>query len=155
LEGRRLTGVPADAGDFIPVDGHGRVTGLEHVYAAGDGTAFPIKQGGLATQQADAVAETIAAAAGAPVTPEPFRPVLRGVLLTGGDDRFMRFDVAGGRGDPEVATHALWWPPTKIAGRYLAPFLFGRDELETSEHIRDEHLPVEADLGLVASASGP
>ena len=42
---------------------------LAGVYAAGDGTAFPIKQGGLATQQADAVAETIAAAAGAPVEP--------------------------------------------------------------------------------------
>ena len=47
---------------FVPVDPHGRVAGLERVYAAGDGTAFPIKQGGLATQQADAVAETIAAA---------------------------------------------------------------------------------------------
>ena len=70
---------------FIPVDEHGRVAGLDGVYAAGDGTAFPIKQGGLATQQADAVAETIAAAAGAPVEPQPFRPVLRGMLLTGGD----------------------------------------------------------------------
>ena len=39
---------------------------LEAVYAAGDATDFPIKQGGLATQQADAVAERIAARAGAP-----------------------------------------------------------------------------------------
>ena len=51
--------------------------GLAGVYAAGDGAAFPIKQGGLAAQQADAVAESIAAAVGARVTPEPFRPVLR------------------------------------------------------------------------------
>ena len=123
------------------------MTGLDGVYAAGDGTAFPIKQGGLATQQADAVAETIAAAAGAPIEPQPFRPVLRGMLLTGGDNRFMRNAVAGGEGEPEVASHALWWPPSKVAGRYLAPFLFDRDELDAIERIRGDHVIVEADLG--------
>jgi sulfide:quinone oxidoreductase len=146
LEGPRVPGVPADAAGFVPVDTHGRVAGLRRVYAAGDGTAFPIKQGGLATQQADAVAETIAAAVGAPVVPQPFRPVLRGMLLTGGDDRFMRNGVAGGEGDPTVASHALWWPPSKVAGRYLAPFLFDRDELEAVERIRGDHLSVETDL---------
>ena len=146
LEGMALPGVPADANGFIPVDTHGRVAGLPGVYAAGDGIAFPIKQGGLATQQADAVAETIAAAAGAPVEPEPFRPVLRGMLLTGGDDRFMRAGVAGGQGESDVASHALWWPPTKVSGRYLAPFLYGRDELAAIERIRGDRLPVEADL---------
>jgi sulfide:quinone oxidoreductase len=146
LEGLRIPGVPRDAGGFIPVDDHGRVTGVEAVYAAGDGTAFPIKQGGLATQQADAVAETIAAATGAPITPQPFRPVLRGILLTGGDNRYMKAAVAGGEGEPEVASHALWWPPSKVAGRYLAPFLFGRDELDEIEQIRGDHHTVEADL---------
>jgi sulfide:quinone oxidoreductase len=150
LEGMSIPGVPADTDGFIPVDTHGRVTGLEGVYAAGDGTAFPIKQGGLATQQADAVAETIAATAGAPVEPQPFRPVLRGRLLTGGDDRFMRSGVAGGHGEPDVATHALWWPPAKIASRYLAPFLFGRDELATIERIKGEHVSIEVDLAPVA-----
>jgi sulfide:quinone oxidoreductase len=156
LEGLRLPGVPVDAEGFVPTDRHGRVTGLEGVYAAGDGTAFPIKQGGLATQQADAVAETIAAAVGAPIDPEPFRPVLRGMLLTGGDDRFLRGAIAGGGGDARVANHALWWPPSKIAGRYLAPFLFDRDELEAVDRIRGDHLPVEAELdhsgGTVAPA---
>ena len=78
--------------------------GLAGVYAAGDGAAFPIKQGGLATQQADAVAESIAAAVGAPVTPEPFRPVLRAMLLTGGDTRYLQHAVAGGDGDGDIAT---------------------------------------------------
>jgi sulfide:quinone oxidoreductase len=146
LEGMRIAGVPADADGFIPVDEHGRVGALPGVYAAGDGTAFPIKQGGLATQQADAVAETIARAAGAPVEPKPFKPVLRGMLLTGGDNRFMRSGVAGGQGEPDFATHALWWPPAKIASRYLAPFLFGRDEVATIEHLRGDHLAVEADF---------
>ena len=126
------------------------MTGLDGVYAAGDGIAFPIKQGGLATQQADAVAETIAAAAGAPVEPKPFRPMLRGMLLTGGDNRYMRAGVAGGQGEPVVAAHALWWPPAKVSGRYLAPFLFGRDELAAIERIRGDRLQVEADLAPIA-----
>ena len=155
LEGLQIPGVPADADGFVPVDPHGRVTGLAGVYAAGDGTAFPIKQGGLATQQADAVAETIAAAAGAPIEPEPFRPILRGMLLTGGDNRFLRSAVAGGGGDARVASHALWWPPSKIAGRYLAPFLFDRDELETMERIRGDHLQVEAELDHAGVARPP
>jgi sulfide:quinone oxidoreductase len=128
LGGRALEGVTADADGFIPVDAHGRVSSLPDVFAAGDGTNFPIKQGGLATQQADAVAEAIAAEVGAPVNPEPFRPVLRGLLLTGGDDRYLRNTIAGGGGEGEVAAHTLWWPPTKIAGRYISSYLFGADE---------------------------
>ncbi len=57
---------------FIPIDEHARVRGLDDVYAAGDGTTFPIKQGGLGTQQADAAAEHIAAQLGAPVEPRLF-----------------------------------------------------------------------------------
>src|SRR5512132_1422572 len=60
----------------ISIDGEGRM-GVEDVYAAADITAFPLKQGGLAAQEADAVAERIAAQAGARVLPQPFRPVLR------------------------------------------------------------------------------
>ena len=127
--------------------------GLTGVYAAGDGTNFPIKQGGLATQQADGVAEAIAAAAGAPVKPEPFRPVLRGLLFTGGDDRFLRNVVAGGGGEGEVATHTLWWPPTKIAGRYISGYLFGRDEAQTIEAARTGHLEVELPLDSHAATS--
>jgi sulfide:quinone oxidoreductase len=123
LEGPDLPGVPTDPTGFIPADQHGRVPGLPRVYAAGDGTTFPIKQGGLATQQADAVAESIAAAVGACVTPEPFRPVLRAMLLTGGDTRYLQHMVAGGAGDGDMATHELWWPPAKLAGRYLSPYL--------------------------------
>jgi len=127
LSGPDLPGVPADPSGFILADPHGRVPGLARVYAAGDGAAFPIKQGGLATQQADAVAESIAAAVGAPVTPQPFRPVLRAMLLTGGDTRYLQYAVAGGEGEGAIATHELWWPPAKIASRYLAQYLLGRD----------------------------
>ena len=81
--GRRIDGVPADPDGFVEVDEHCRVRGLPGVWAAGDGIAFPIKFGGLATQQADAAAEDIAMHAGAILVPRPFRPVLRGRLLTG------------------------------------------------------------------------
>jgi sulfide:quinone oxidoreductase len=60
--------------------------------------AFPIKQGGIATQQADAVAQAIAAKAGADLTPQPFRPVLRGLLLTGAVPQYLRHEPTSGRG---------------------------------------------------------
>ena len=123
IEGPRLAGLPFDEHGFIPVDKHSRVIGVEDVYAAGDGTNFPIKQGGLGTQQADAAAEHIAARLGADVEVKPFRPVLRGKLLTGAEPVGMRHDLAGGHGEGLASAHHLWWPPDKVGGRYLAPWL--------------------------------
>ena len=108
------------------------MTGADRVCAAGDATSFPIKQGGLATQQADAAAGTIAQRLGARAAPRPFQPVLRGVLLTGGAPLYLRaeLDRSGRllamrqrRLRGSVSTRALWWPPGKIAGRYLAPYM--------------------------------
>jgi sulfide:quinone oxidoreductase len=124
LAGPSVRGIPSEHEGFIQTDAHGRVPGLDGVFAAGDATTFPVKQGGLAAQQADAVAEAIAAAAGAQIEPQPFRPVLRGTLLTGGAARYLRADISGGVGDDStVSDGALWWPPNKLTGRYLAPYL--------------------------------
>ena len=124
LRGPELAGLPRATGGFVPTDRHGRVPGLDGVYAAGDLTTFPVKQGGLAAQQADAVAEAIAFAAGAGVEPRPFEAILRGLLLTGGAPAYLRAELGGGRGETSLAANeALWWPPGKIVGRYLAPFL--------------------------------
>ena len=134
LVGPTLAGVPCDADGFLPTDAHGCVMGAHRVLAAGDATTFPIKQGGLATQQADAAAQTIAHELGAPLEPRPFKPVLRGLLLTGGAPLYLRaeLDLQGvrrsgvakrGRLTGEVSSRALWWPPGKVAGRYLAPYL--------------------------------
>jgi len=50
--------------------------------------------------------------------------VLRGVLLTGGLPRYLRSDISGAAGDDSTMSEgALWWPPNKLAGRYLAPYL--------------------------------
>ncbi len=131
VEGPGIDGLPMDSHGFITIDGHGRVAGAADVFAAGDATSEPIKQGGLATQQADAVAEAIAAEAGAPVRPRPFRRVLRGVVLTGEAPLFLRRDLDDDRpfsralrGAPEgISRSQLWWPSGKIAGRYLTGFL--------------------------------
>jgi sulfide:quinone oxidoreductase len=146
---RTVRGVPVDAAGFVPVDLNGAVQGAAALWAAGDATAFPIKQGGIAAQQADAAAESIAALAGAPVEPSPFRPVLRGMVLTGRGRQWLRRDLVAG-GEAETADsgddvrHALWWPPTKVAGRYLAPYL---TELQDADAMhRPEGHPVELDV---------
>ncbi len=124
LEGRRVAGVPHDAAGFIGTDEHGGVIGMEHVYACGDVTAFPVKQGGLAAQQADAAAEAIASELGADVEPKPFDPILRGTLWTGEEPKFLYGKLSGGHGETSVlADHAVWEHEGKIVGRYLAPFL--------------------------------
>jgi sulfide:quinone oxidoreductase len=146
-DGRRIPGLPDDGRGFVRTDQHGRVEGREDVYAAGDITTFPLKQGGIATQQADAAAESIAALAGAPVTPHPFRPVLRGLLLTGLSPRFM---AAGLLDDSsEVDTEPLWWPPAKIVGRHLAPFLATHLRLSAApppEALAASAVPVDVEL---------
>jgi sulfide:quinone oxidoreductase len=134
LVGVPIDGLPALHGDgLLRTDGFGRVDDLPDVYAAGDITAFPVKQGGIAAEQADAVAEMLASEAGADVTPSPFKPVLRGVLMTGEADRYLRAELTGGHGSTGAADdRALWWPPSKVSGRYLAPYLAGFEIATTS-----------------------
>jgi sulfide:quinone oxidoreductase len=143
--GPALRGLPYDVRGFIRCDRHGKVYGTANVWAAGDAIAFPVKQGGLASQQAVAAAEAIAAHAGAPVEPKPFRPVLRGVLLTGRGQAWMRKAPDSAAGEAE--RRALFWPPTKIAGRYLSPYLAQlADAAVTGDDARPDGKPVELDL---------
>jgi sulfide:quinone oxidoreductase len=117
LEGPAVDGLPADARGFIPVDRHCRVQGAPDVFAAGDATHFPVKQGGLACQQADAAAEASAARAGAAIEPRSDDAVLAGVLLTERDATVLL--RPGADAGARVAAQPLWWPPSKIAGREL------------------------------------
>jgi sulfide:quinone oxidoreductase len=145
--GRAPTGVAHDARGFIRCDGHGKIVDASTAWAAGDAIAFPVKQGGLAAQQADAVAEAIAARAGADVDPKPFRPVMRGVLLTGRGQAWMRNVTNGDAPDGEAERRALFWPPTKIAGRYLSPYLAELDDARAlGEAPHPSGQPVELDL---------
>jgi sulfide:quinone oxidoreductase len=126
LEGRRIGGIPHDAMGFVAVDEHSRVTGLRgRVFASGDVTAFPVKQGGIATQQADVAAEAIAAALGAPVAAQPFDPILRGVLWAGSEPRYVYGRPTGGRGETSSLSEQPQWAGRngKVIGRYFTPLL--------------------------------
>jgi sulfide:quinone oxidoreductase len=127
LVGPRVPGVPSDPAGFVPVDELTRVIGLDGIHAVGDIAAHWHKQGGLAAQQADLAATMIAAAAGAPVRPLPYRPILRGLLLTGGEVRYLRNDPHRGS---EASGEPLWWPPVKVMGRHLAPYLAAHLDLD-------------------------
>jgi sulfide:quinone oxidoreductase len=128
LYGPGVRGIPLAEHGFIRVDPHGRVPGVQHIYAAGDAIDFPVKQGGIGSQQADAVAHSIAAQAGAAIASEPFAPVLRGMLLTGEKPMYLSARITGGHGfSSQTTDEATWSPPSKIAARYLAPYL---DELD-------------------------
>jgi sulfide:quinone oxidoreductase len=121
LRGPQLTELPCDTDGFIPTDLRGAVRSVPDAYAAGDATSFPIKHGGIAVQQADVIAATIAARLGARVRPTTFRPILRGLLLTGEMPRFLQAKIGGGQGETSaVSVSPLWWPPSKIAGGRLA-----------------------------------
>lgn len=128
-----LPGVPRDpATGFIPTGSFGQVLGVEGIYAAGDATNFPIKQGGLAAQEADAAASAIAERAGAKAAAHQFRPVLRAALFTPWGPRYLR---CGADGDSVAASSILWWPPAKVGGKLLGPYLAkrsGHDEIASS-----------------------
>jgi sulfide:quinone oxidoreductase len=125
LEGRRIDGLSTDRDGFLQVDEHCRLAGEKRTFAAGDVTAFPVKQGGIATQEADVAAEAIAAAAGAKIEPAAFDPVLRGVLWTGAGSRYLYGRPTGGHGEvSKLSEKPLWAEPDgKIVSRYLSPFL--------------------------------
>jgi sulfide:quinone oxidoreductase len=125
LEGRVIDGVPRDQDNFVPIDEHGRVDGLERVYAAGDVSSLAFKQGAFASQQADAVAEAIAAALGAGITPSAAAPRMRAVLWTGQGPRYL----SNGNGGVDKAAsspsqrHLELLHNGRLTARYLSPLV--------------------------------
>jgi sulfide:quinone oxidoreductase len=115
LRGPQLSGLPHDSGGFVTVDGYGRVLGLDRVWAVGDMTTRPIKQGGLAAQQADVAAADIASRiAGADNEVHPYEPKLQGMLLTGADPLYLQpVPLAG--------------PRQKVVGAHFGPYLEALD----------------------------
>jgi sulfide:quinone oxidoreductase len=124
----RLSGIPARWWGFVPTDTFGRIEGISDVYAAGDMTTYPIKQGGLATQQADRIAHTIAASLGVPVDELRAANVLRARLLGGEQPLLLRTELDW-RGRPTAGTveygHESEGDGVKVFGRYLTHYLEG------------------------------
>jgi sulfide:quinone oxidoreductase len=134
LRGPRITGVPTDRWGFITTDALGAVTGLPDVYGAGDMTSFPIKQGGLAAQQADLIAQRIASENGAAVKELRVQHVLRARLIGGPHPIFLRaeLDEFGQATTATLQVKCLQdseslTSPGKVFGRYLTPYLHTRE----------------------------
>jgi sulfide:quinone oxidoreductase len=138
LEVPPLPGIPQRHDGFIPTDVRMNVEGLTRVWAAGDATWFPIKQGGLAAQQAQVASESIAVLGGAAVAVAPFRPVLRAALLTGSLPAYFRASMSPPGATSEASPRSLWWPAGKVAGRWLTPYLATRrDSPEPAKPLED------------------
>jgi sulfide:quinone oxidoreductase len=124
LEGPRIRGLPSDEEGFLPVDELGRVDGAPSVFAAGDATTFPLKQGGLATQQADAIAEYLASELEGRSPGPASAPVLRAVLFGGHEKRYLQAELGEALHETSICSSDPLWPESsKLVGRYLAPYL--------------------------------
>jgi sulfide:quinone oxidoreductase len=123
MAGPRISGLPCDPDGFVRVGADLHVDDDPDVFAIGDGIAGPHKHGGLAVLQADAVAQEIARRAGAAFAPRAYRPALHAVLRTEHGPRYLRAEPPGGGGECVVSDECLWWPPTKVASRWLTPWL--------------------------------
>ena len=124
LEGRRVTGIPTPSSGFVPTAGRGRVVGLDGVWAAGDVADGPVKQGGLAAQQADAAVHDILGIP--PGDGDLPSPVLRAALLGGRRPLYLRTPLdADGRPGPDgtASGESPWWPSAKVVGRHLTAWL--------------------------------
>lgn len=124
LAGPRLRGIPAGWSGFVATDAAGRVDGCPGVFAIGDMTDYPVKQGGLAAQAADTAGGAIAAGLGlGSAGAEP--RVLRAAMLGSDQPLYLRAELDD-RGRPvggEVTDELPWWPAGKIFGRHLSPVL--------------------------------
>lgn len=118
--GPGVEGVPADEDGFLTVDPYGS-TGMEGVVAAGDGTTFPIRQGGVAAQQGAVAAITLGRLLGADAEAVPFAPCLRGALPTAAGTLYLEHDLAAA--SARVSLDPLWDPPHRIAGVRLPALL--------------------------------
>jgi sulfide:quinone oxidoreductase len=127
LRGPRIPGLPGDEAGFVPTDDRARVERRERELAAGDVTAFPVKHGGIAAQQADVAADEIARALGFEHDGRPFRPTLEGTLLTGEAAHVIETSLAVG--PVGGARHQIFHersPLRKVSARHLGAYLEAR-----------------------------
>jgi sulfide:quinone oxidoreductase len=123
VRGPAIPGTNHDRRGFIRVDDGWRMRGTDRVWAVGDAVAYPVKFGGLATQQADLAAAAIARLAGAEVPKPPARLILRGTLMTGRIPRGMGPPPRSGA----VSRRPIWRPEDKVYGWYLSAYLGSLD----------------------------
>jgi NADH dehydrogenase FAD-containing subunit len=126
LRGRVPAGVPVNKEGFVPVDAHQRVPGASGMFAVGDVTSFRFKQGGLASEQADAAVEAIEQDLGARESAAPFPGIVQGILLTAGGRTPLRAQVTADTAE-SLPAEPLEGPAQKIFSRLLPDRLHSLD----------------------------
>jgi len=129
ITGPAVTGVPAGSRWFVPINERCVVPSTDgRVFAAGDTTDFPVRQGGIGAQQADTAAAGIAHLAGVADRPPPLHPVIRGVLLTGARPLYLAAKVVDGLGwQSETHEHPPWPAHEKVVAEELGDYLRRHD----------------------------
>jgi sulfide:quinone oxidoreductase len=123
--GPAVKGIAAGSRWFAPIDDWCVVPDTEgRVFAAGDATDFPVKQGGIGAQQADTAAAGIAHLAGLAARPPPLAPVIRGTLLTGTRPLYVAARVVDGLGwQSNIYEHPPWPSQEKIVAEELGDYI--------------------------------
>jgi sulfide:quinone oxidoreductase len=123
--GPAVKGIPAGSKWFAPINERCVVPATDgRVFAAGDVTDFPVKQGGIGAQQADTAAAGIAHLAGVGDRPPPLNPVIRGVLLTGTRPLYVAARLIDGLGwQSEIYEQPPWPAEEKIVAEELSGYL--------------------------------
>jgi sulfide:quinone oxidoreductase len=134
ITGPAVKGVPAGSRWFVPINEWCVVPSTEgRVFAAGDATDFPVKQGGIGAQQADTAAAGIAHLAGVVGRPPPLHPVIRGALLTGTRPLYVAAQVIDGVGwQSQIYKRPPWPAQEKIVAEELGGYLRLLDDQEDS-----------------------
>ena len=119
--GQAIIRVACDSSDILIT---GAVTAAQHAHLGRDaGEAAGVRP--LDVALTDDLANALA---GADVKPTPFDVEIRGVLMTGGDPVYLSAKLSGTHElHSHVSSDAGTMPSTKIAARYLGPYLERRD----------------------------
>ena len=122
LNGPALRGLPHLSNGFTRVDDVGRVVGAEDIYAVGDMTDRPFKQGALAAEQGEVAARTIVGGARRASAGSTYRPELRASLNGAGVPLLLRNPAAKANVDAD----SVPWPKNAGLGARLGPLMDAR-----------------------------
>jgi sulfide:quinone oxidoreductase len=126
IEGPNVAGIPGFALDrFLHVDEYCRVLDTDgRIFAAGDATNLPVKQGGISAQQADTAAAGMVHLAGLGPAAQPLRPRIDATLLTGAAPLYVSAHVIDGQGWRATFHDRPPWPAgEKLIAEELGPYL--------------------------------
>jgi hypothetical protein len=126
ISGPNVRGIPGDATHrLLPIDGYCRVCGTDgRVFAAGDATDLPVKQGGVGAQQADAAAG-VARLAGLAEHSKILHRVIRGTLVTCGKPLLSAHLLAGEGWQAEIYEQPPWPLDDKVIAEELGRYRRG------------------------------